>query len=365
MNILEMELALADTTKRSVKLPFEMPQVYGFLGHAYVLGILQPHEYAQPWIHSSYIQLYMSKHYLNDFGEYRLDFYPDLMIAYRNVPWLEYRNSDKRLLNQLGVDIHRYLIAQLERNYYIVTYVDEYYIHNTIVYQQHHFVHDIFIYGYDLDRQIYHVANFDKNRQFSMQEITFEQFEQASSAVTKNSQSLISSLGRLVPADYEGSKYGAGLAKFDFDLSLIIEVLHDYLESRNSTDRLKLQQQPVEGVFGVAIYPKLQQYIARIIEGVQNFDVRPFHILWEHKKMMVARVQYLQKLGHLSPETPLLAEFQRLEKKAYTQRNLILKSFMSDNRQILHTLGDSLQDLQIDEQRAITQLIEELGQVQT
>lgn len=360
MNIVEMESALTDKTMRSVKLPFVMPQVYGFLGHAYVLGILLPYEYAKPWIHTSYTQLFISKHYLNDLQEYRLDFYPDLMIAYSNMPWLIYKHSDKILLDQLGVDIHRYLITQLEREYYVVTYVDEFYIHNSICYQENHFVHDIFIYGYDLDLEIYHVAIFDKNRQFSLQEVTFEQFEQAYVSQGKSTQSLISSFKRMEPLDYEGSKYGSGVGRFDFDLQLMIDVLSDYLEGRNSTERLRIQQQPVEGYFGVEIYPYLQQFITRVIEGVQNFDVRQLHILWEHKKMMVARMEYLQQLGYLEEDTSLLAEAKRLEKQAYTYRNLMLKGFMSNNRNILHPLVNSLEEMLIAEKALITQFIEEL-----
>ncbi|GKU76566.1 BtrH N-terminal domain-containing protein [Paenibacillus sp. L3-i20] len=362
MTIVEVESALVDQSKRSVKLPFAMPQVYGFLGHAYVLGILQPYEYAQPWIHTSYIQLFLSKHYLNDFQEYRLDFYPDLMIAYGNMPWLRYRQFDKAMIKQLNIDIHHYLIMQLERKYYVVTYVDEYYIHNTICYQQNHYVHDIFIYGYDLDRQVYHVALFDKNRQFSMQEISFEQFYQAYSSEIAQSHKLISSCSRVEPVDYNETKYGSGAGKFEFDLKLIIEVLQDYLEGRNTTERLKLQQHPMEGYFGVEIYAKLHDFVTRIMDGVQNFDVRPFHILWEHKKMMVARIQYLQQLGHLSKETTLLAEFTQLEKKAYTQRNIMLKSYMSDNRTVLQSLPNLMQEMQNDEQIAIQKLIEELQQ---
>ncbi|SMF85069.1 hypothetical protein SAMN05661091_2859 [Paenibacillus uliginis N3/975] len=360
MNIVEMESVLTDKTMRSVKLPFEIPQVYGFLGHAYVLGILQPFEYAQPWIHTSYIQLFIAKHYLNDLQEYRLDFYPDLMIAYNNMPWLMYKHSDKVLLDQLGVDIHRYLITQLEREYYVVTYVDEFYIHNSICYQENHFVHDIFIYGYDLDRQIYHVAIFDKNRQFTMQEVTFEQFDQAYTSQGKSTQSLISSCKRMEPSNYENSKYGSGVGRFDFDLQLMINVLSDYLEGRNSTERLRIQQQPMEGYFGVEIYPYLQEFVTRVIEGVQNFDVRQLHILWEHKKMMVARIEYLQQLGYLREETSLLSEAKRLEKQAYTYRNLMLKGFMSQNRNILHPLVNSLEEMLIAEKALITQLIEEL-----
>ncbi|GGG02013.1 hypothetical protein [Paenibacillus aceti] len=360
MNIVEIESVLENKMLRSVKLPFEMPKVYGFLGHAYVLGILQPFEYAQPWIHTSYIQLFISKPYLQDLQEYRLDFYPDLMIAYTHMPWLMYKHTDKVLLDQLGVDIHRYLITQLERKYYVVTYVDEFYIHNSICYQQNHFVHDIFIYGYDLDRQIYHVAIFDKNRQFTMQEVTFEQLGQAYSSQGKETQSLISSCKRLEPLDYEGSKYGAGAGRFDFDLTLMIEILTDYLEGRNSTERLRIQQQPMEGYFGVEIYPYLQEFVMRVIEGAQNFDVRQLHILWEHKKMMVERIKYLQQLGHLAEDTPLLAVAERLEKQAYTHRNLMLKGFMSQNRSILQPLVNSLGEMLDTEKALITQLIDEL-----
>lgn len=76
--------------------------------------------------------------------------------------------------------------------------------------------------------------------------------------------------------------------------------------------------------------------------------------------MMVARVQYLQKHGYLKEETTLLEQFERLEKQSYTQRNLMLKSFMSENRKILQPLLKSLEDMMVEEKALIKQLILEL-----
>jgi len=339
------------------KLPFTIPDVYGFLGHAYVLGILQNYEECKPWIYTHYNQLYISKDYIG-IGEYRLDFFPNLMVLFSNVPWLQYRQTNKTLLADLGVDFHAFLQRHIDEGYYCSTYVDEYYIPNSISNGVHHFSHDLMVYGYDLNRQIYNIAIFDKNRQFSFQEVTFENFGLAYYKDT--GQKGVSLCRKVEPREYGGSRYGAQLGKFDLELQTLLDSMSDYLHSVNTSKRLRFYYQSIEGFYGLDVYEGLQEGFRLTAEGSINLDVRPLHILWEHKKMMTARIRYLQEQGALSEDSNALEGYTRLEGEAMVLRNMLLKYFYSRNNATLGDIVTRLGHMKAAEEQVLGELVEEL-----
>ncbi|REK77603.1 hypothetical protein [Paenibacillus paeoniae] len=340
------------------RLPFTIPDVYGFLGHAYVLGILQNYEECKPWIYTHYNQLYISKDYMET-GEYRLDFFPNLMVLFGNVPWLQYRQTNKDTLANLEIDIHRFLQLHLDEGYYCSTYVDEYYIPNSISNGVHHFSHDLMVFGYDRNRQIYNIAIFDKNRQFSFQEVTFENFSLA--YYNDTGQKGISLCRKVEPREYGGSRFGAQLGRYDLELQTLLDSMSDYLHSVNTSKRLRFHYESIKGYYGLEIYTGLQEYFRLLAEGSLNLDVRPLHILWEHKKMMTARIRYLQEQGALGEDSVALEGYTRLEGEAMVLRNMLLKYFYSRNNQTLRDIANRLEPMQAAEKQVLTALVEELG----
>ncbi|RJE89659.1 hypothetical protein D3P07_05320 [Paenibacillus sp. 1011MAR3C5] len=340
------------------KLPFTTPDVYGFLGHAYVLGILQNYEECKPWIYTHYNQLYISKDYM-EFGEYRLDFFPNLMVLFGNVPWLQYRQTNKGTLANLNIDIHAFLQCHLDEGYYCSTYVDEYYIPNSISNGVHHFSHDLMVFGYDLNRKIYNIAIFDKNRQFSFQEVSFENFDLA--YYNDEGQKGISLCRKVELREYGGSRFGAQLGRYDLELQTMLDSMSDYLHSVNTSKRLRFHYQSIEGYYGLDIYTGLQEYFRLLAEGSLNLDVRPLHILWEHKKMMTARIRYLQEQGALGEESAALEGYTRLEGEAMVLRNMLLKYFYSRNNGTLGDIANRLGPMQAAEKQVLSALVEELG----
>ncbi|MVP01217.1 hypothetical protein [Paenibacillus lutrae] len=350
----------ASETNSSIQeqiLPLTAPQVYGFLGHAYVLGILQNYEECKPWIYNNYIQLYISQHYI-DIKEYRLDFNPDLLIIFGNVPWLEYNRTDKGTLARLGVDIHAFLKDHIDRGFYFFSYVNDFYIPNSISYQEYHFTHDILVYGYNLDKRTYNIAIFDDNRLFSMREISYEVFEQAYFSDTR--QDYISLMRKVSPDEYDSFKYDMKLGKYDLDLELMVDMMADYLHGVNTGDRLKLYLNPEPGFYGMNVYKALKDYFSLLLQDQINLDVRQMHILWEHKKMMIARIRYLQELGYLGEEVTSLEAFIKIEKEVFTLRNMLLKFFVSRNTTIIENIIKALDGIHDAEKEAIQDLINQI-----
>ena len=67
------------------------------------------------------------------------------------------------------------LIDRLDEDWYSVIFVDQYYIKGTAAYQQWHYSHEIFIYGYDKNRRIFKAVSY--GRKMFMLDISFEDLE--------------------------------------------------------------------------------------------------------------------------------------------------------------------------------------------
>lgn len=67
------------------------------------------------------------------------------------------------------------LIDRLDEDWYSVIFVDQYYIKGTAAYQQWHYSHEIFIYGYDKNRRIFKAVSY--GHKMFMLDITFEDLE--------------------------------------------------------------------------------------------------------------------------------------------------------------------------------------------
>ena len=65
---------------------------------------------------------------------------------------------------------------------------------------------------------------------------------------------------------------------------------------------------------GLRPYEWLERYFRFLVDRPDCYDVRPIHIFWEHKKLMVDRLRYLEARGILIggtlkddfPEMPIL-----------------------------------------------------------
>ncbi|WP_028545359.1 hypothetical protein [Paenibacillus taiwanensis] len=336
-------------------LPFSQPQLYGFLGHAYVLGALQDDERCMDWFYTNYVQLHITQQYI-ELGEYRLDFYPDLLIIFGNVPWLDYHRTDKEMLTRMNINIRDFIIDHINRGFYFFSYIDEFYIPNTLCYQFRHMTHDLLVSGYNLDKQTYTVAGFNKDRAFSIREISFEEFETAYNSPTTHNY-----ISMFRKADnYEQTKYDLKNGLFDFDLGVMMESLTEYLHGINSSRRMGLYRNLEPGVYGMKVYEALQHYFKLLAEEKIALDVRPLHLLWEHKKFMVQRIRYLQQHGYLNADSSTLQGYEKMERIALKLRNLLLKYFFTTLPALLDKIDVGLAELHTTEKIVLNQLLDEL-----
>ena len=68
----------------------------------------------------------------------------------------------------------------------------------------------------------------------------------------------------------------------------------EYWEMFNADNKVNI-------VFGVDVYSTLKNYITeKITEKMEDIDIRPFYMLYDHKKLMSLRLKYLHKEGYFN-----------------------------------------------------------------
>ncbi|WP_127530189.1 hypothetical protein [Paenibacillus kobensis] len=264
-------------------LPIHKPEISGYLHHAYPLAVMSDHPSFIPWFYSNYIQLYTAK----DLGGV-----PFYINFYRYLDWNNYQLLDHQYFDREVMpvdDIVEYVIHCIDLDYCFYSFVDEFYVPGRTPYQKVHFDHELMISGYDKTNRTFRASSFI-NGQYSDFSISFQDFKDAyqNNSLKYDYMKLI----RVLKPNYSST--------YEFDPSFVNEVLNDYLHARNSIDRYANFDlfHYKNMTFGIDVYRELQLYMNNcMIEG-KTCDIYPFHILWEHKKVMAGRFRYMIELHH-------------------------------------------------------------------
>ena len=67
-------------------------------------------------------------------------------------------------------------------------------------------------------------------------------------------------------------------------------------------------------------------------------DVLSLHILWEHKKCMLARIEYMETLGYLDPGDALGEAYAEIAAQAGVLRMMMLRFGMGRDRRLIERM---------------------------
>lgn len=352
----------------SVKiLPLAKPRIYSYSSHATALSIMAHDEDYLPWFHSNYIQLCALRDYKVPF-DLPLDFYMGPRKDsnyYVNTNWLTFISTERKLVENTCGDIIKYVIACIDQDHYVALHIDEYYMEDRWAYRSRKWDHENLIFGYDLDRQIFHIIGFKgTNRKFEASEISFEVFKQAYEQIDDRypndwrSQIL---LFRKVHRDI-----GPFKGNYSFDLDLVIRTLEEFLESEDASKKFGMFQNRLSHLaFGLEVYDTIKKNLP-----VYWSDYRPMHVLLEHKSCMVERVQYMKDNGYLAEEeyAYLHESYSRMVRACMVMRSTQLRYIASKDREkdshLLDKIMTDLDELAAFEKEVIGRMLIILKQSQ-
>ena len=352
----------------------EDPPVRGYLRHAFLFSILATDDLYLPWLYGgNYTQLVFDR----DPGWMPLDFYSPLGYSGSGFacPFLDAQWIGRSLIDGGYGSVVPFLIESIDDGYYARLTVDEFYLPGRTSYRRRHFMHSLLVHGYDRGRGLFRAAGYLANGEYGSSPVSFTELEEAFAV----------GLGPLEPEEgdrgaggrrrrFDGVGSRADLrrcmrskrlsnvesnrvwlvrynreARFDLDFGAAVEMLEDYATSAPTPARFAsiltfpnkvyTLGQPVpereDLTFGVETCRCLQWWMEEILGGRREFDVIPFHVLWEHKKIMVSRLEYFERNGYLDPALALPARYREIEAGAAHLRLLMIRCQMKQDRKLL------------------------------
>lgn len=341
-----------------MRLPIAEPLINGYPKHAIQLSILCQYKEALPWILNNYIQLNCSKDFL-DLSKQPPVWFDFYFVDPKYVDSLMYiEKLSRTTVDILEKDILELIITSINSGLYVYTSVDEYYLPGTNAYKSRSQPHSILIYGYDTNSKTLNIGGFLRGNtnvyKYGTYTVTYEEFLQA-----YNNLNYIDDydhyLNRIYLMKFNKSR------KFEFDIVLVKELLGDYLHSKNSSERLRSFNNPTKDFnFGISVYENLRLFYGNLESNNNNFDIRPLHILWEHKKCMVERVSYMANHKYISESSLLISDLMEVERDSLNCRNLLIKYSATKNKEILSKLLTMLINISEKEQGILNTLYKEL-----
>lgn|GEM_PF-6260463 len=302
-------------------LPLCHPDVHGYTYHAFPLSILLTRQESREWFYNQYIQLMSGTH--EDF-KYFTDFYTQTVentpLVYS--PFLVTRSSHRQ---QVDGDwkIIEYIEASIEKGYYIYLFVDEFYIPGRTLYRSTHVTHDILIHGYDHENKLLYVSGFNKSVVYGQWAIPYDDLVKGyHMADISGNKNIIVRM-----------KYNDVSQNFN-SLFPIYESITDFLQSGNRSERFQETPLETDYVFGISIYENLISYLAEVVLGNYTLNVMPFHIIFEHKRVMCDRLRFLMEKYNIDLEQALLGYTELEENSLKLRTSCIRYSFRPENHLI-------------------------------
>jgi hypothetical protein len=272
------------------------PPIKGYPDYAYPLSVILNYDYAYEWLYCNYIQLHFDE---NDIYDPVRFYFTDASSGIWNIrnPLLDYQMIHRDTLALLGNDIIKFIKDAIDLENYIIIYLDEFYLIDRWAYQNTHFNHINFIYGYDDKEQCFYTAGYDKNIQYSYTKISFLEIEQAYINNVKDYYEGINKIYLL--------KFDMMRKRYEFDILTVIKQLKEYVYAENSSLRYNLEFNGGRNLyFGTDIYTPLKLYLDSIHKYGWNWNlIKPIFVLYEHKKLMALRIKFLEENGYLQVDS--------------------------------------------------------------
>ena len=330
------------------ELPIGKPPIACYLHHVYPLTAAMLHKDFDSWLYSNYIQLQYCL--AND----TLNFFTYVICGNSvYIPIIDYKILDQEFLFMNHINIFDLIVNSIDMGYYVTTYADEFFVPERNSYKSWHTRHEIMVFGYNLKEKFLKIIGYNNKGVYSKSTISFFEFEQSYISTISKKNDVIS---------FKAKDNMSYQSSFEFDVKNVKDLLQDYLFSRDTCDRLRIFGNPQSGlVYGIQIYKEIIKYCQSVITNNKDkCDRRILHLLWEHKKVMVSRIEYLTKYGYINNSTELLNIYNELKETALLLRNKFLKYNASNNKMLIETTIDSLDLMYSQEKDAIEDLLDKL-----
>ncbi len=314
------------------------------------VSVLNLHSEVSEWLLCNFIQLTSN--------ERALLFYD---FNYKTCPYLKIQRISREYLTKMNIDILDFIIRNISFGCYVYLLIRRsdimaYNYESAKEREKDDFAHDIFIYGYDMEKRIFHVCDNFKNGKYSREICTFEEFRTAFENVSPKYESRLGFMGNVELWQY----YGKCKQTFNFDR--VHDSFQDYLNSKATAgwSIMDCTRDPYAAPrlkFGIECYDYLKNRV--IHTRPEDVYIQDFHLLWEHKKHIRKICSYL--LEHeLIWDADIIEVLESLCSEALLIRNLMVKYMVSGKNQLKITVVSKLDQLEQNEKCVLERVLQNM-----
>ncbi|MGG4551419.1 hypothetical protein [Paenibacillus humicus] len=331
-------------------LPVSSPLLNGYSHYGSIFSILGTlGDSYFPWLFSRFAQL-VADPVNENAGLYINIDEPEWFPRTTNFcPFIDTNIISKKMFD-LRNKIVDSIIDALQQDYYVFMVVEQYYIPDTDAYKKFSHNHDIMIYGFDRDKKTLYIAdNFNGKYQFS--ECYFSQFVDAYYHTNEEKDRLNSNI-----LLFKKKKLHT-----EFDQLRLIDNLNSYLTGIYPEMRSSHWHQHFQGwAKGLDIYLNVKEYLYLLKSSRAKFDKRTFYAIWEHKKLMVMRIEYMHNNNYITNANIILERYQHIERLTLKHQNMIIKFGLTGNSSLIETVIREIDEVSEMEKQLIPNILKNL-----
>ena len=310
------------------RLPLYKPMITSWQWHATLFSILSGDENARRWIFSNYIQLrcYNIQEIFTGDEMLLADMMPG-SSSISNCPYLITSLMTKEQIQSYCGNIVDFIIKTIDLNGYVYGVFDEAkIISDSDTDVDYKFPHELFIYGYNLEKEYFYTGDFTFSDSYSHSTVSFED-------IRRGYERISAAEDHMFKDDYKGTRglyvilKNTDVKYYDVDLTLIRDTLHEYLNSEDTKKHFRMNRNRFDDtVFGVEVYDAVYKRIMKQLSSEEpDFAIRALHIMYDHKVLMLERIKYLMANEFIEYDPALIQNYELCVRNMLTARNLLIK----------------------------------------
>ena len=342
-----------------VVLPVKYPAITSWQWHATLFSILGEDENAKKWIYSNYIQLrcYNIPEYTSGDEILLCDMMPG-SSALKECPYLLFSLITKPQIESYCGDVIDFIVKTIDLGGYVYGAFDEARMISEVS-VDYKFSHELFIYGYNMEEEVFYVGDFTFKDKYAYTTVTFD-------AVKRGFDVLSAGEDHVFRDDYKGTRGLYVIQKnvdskyYDIDPVLIKRTLEEYLKGEDTKEHFRMMRNRFDDtVFGVNVYDALKTRVDKQLHREEpDFDIRALHIAYDHKVLMLDRLKYLMANEVIPFNQEMLDDYAVVVEDMLTARNLLVRISVTNEIEAGGRIADYLDDAREKETAILSKVAE-------
>ncbi len=343
------------------------PPIVDYLHFAHYLSIILSNSKHQNWFYANFINICYNMN-----ADQKLNFHMLNQFDCQSTYFVDTYRLHNKIIDISKINIVSDIISWIDKGYYVKIKVDSKLIPNNYMYNsEEDFLLQVFIYGYNKEKNIFYTHNFDINRNYSIIEVSFDDLEKA--FYSDRSRKIINNVSymqkREQAEDYFIVLYTLNsniqdFYDFSFYLRKIRNSLVQYIEgvnvltTNNEIIRLNdiMDYDENDYHWGLNVYDGIMKKVL--------FDYNIYHGLFEHKSIMLKRLDLLRDKNVLKTDE-LSTKYIEVVDLANQLRlyciKVMLKMQTSQNNKVMEDkIIEGLNNMKIKEKLILSNVIEGL-----